>query len=159
MWEEFLMDEIDIAILKELQQNARRPLSEISQNVNLSLPAVSERVRKLEREQIVNQYTAILNPERFGKNLECLCFLSLQGKTPKGDDEFFKFVEKEPDILVCHCVTGEYEYILKIHTESTKSLEDLLARIRNNTDVQHTNTYIVLSTVKNCPSILPPASL
>lgn len=149
------MDEIDITILNELQKDARKPLTEISQNINLSLPAVSERIRKLERGQMISQYTTILNPKKFGKNLECFCFLILGRKTPGADQDFFEFVATEPDILNCHCITGEYEYALNIYTESPKSLEALLAKMRNNTAVLRTNTFIVLSNIKKSPSILP----
>lgn len=149
------MDEIDVSILKELQNDARKPLREVSQKVNLSLPAVSERIRKLERAEVISRYTTILNPEKFGKNLLCFCFLILRSKTPGSDHEFSEFVKSEPDILDCYCITGQYEYILKIHTESTKSLETLLARLRGNTTAKSTNTFIVLSTEKESPTISP----
>ena len=149
------MDEIDRAILRELQQDARRSLSEVSQRVNLSLPAVSERLRKLERAQVVKQYTAILNPAKFGKELLCFCFLVLQNKTQKGMDELFRFVREADDILDCHCVTGHYEYMLKIHTRSTESLEQLLSDLRAKTTAKTTSTFIVLSTAKESHSVLP----
>lgn len=152
------MDEIDLLILKELQEDARKPLSEISQNINLSLPAVSERIRKLERSRVIERYTAVLNPERFNKTLICYCFLSLQGKSMKTDRQFYEFIRGEPDIISCQCLTGQYEYIIKIMTESTNSLEKLLARMRHDTLVQHTNTFVVLSTVKDLPSIPPDIS-
>lgn len=147
------MDEIDQLILRELQRDARKSLSEISQKVNLSLPAVSERIRKLERAQVIKQYTAILNPDKFGKELLCFCFLTLQNKTAKAVDEFFQFVREEPDILDCHCITGHYEYMLKIHTKSTESLEHLLSELRNKTAARNTSTLVVLSTAKEGPSV------
>lgn len=152
------MDEIDLLILKELQQDARKPLGEISQSINLSLPAVSERIRKLESARIIEKYTAVLNPEKFNKTLICYCFLSLQGKTIETDRQFYEFVRGEPDIISCHCLTGQYEYIMKIMTESTASLEKLLAKMRHKTMVTNTNTFVVLSTVKDLPSIPPDIS-
>lgn len=149
------MDEIDQLILRELQNDARKSLSEISQRVNLSLPAVSERVRKLERTQVIKQYTAILNPNKFGKELLCFCFLALQNKTPQAVDEFFRFIREEPDILDCYCVTGHYEYMLKIHTRSTESLEQLLSDLRRKTTAKSTSTLVVLSTVKENLSVQP----
>lgn len=147
------MDEIDQLILRELQRDARKSLSEISLKVNLSLPAVSERIRKLERTQVIKQYTAILNPGKFGKELLCFCFLALQVKTPKAVEDFFQFIREESDILDCHCITGHYEYMLKIHTKSTESLEHLLSELRNKTSARNTSTFIVLSTVKESPSV------
>lgn len=150
------MDAIDMAILKELQSDARRSLNDISRIVNLSLPSVSERLRKLERTGVIQKYTAILNPETFRKTLLSYCFLSLQGKTAETDRKFYEFVRDEPDIISCHCLTGQYEYILKIMTESTVSLEKLLAKMRHDTVVKMTNTFVVLSTIKDLPSIPAP---
>lgn len=148
------MDQIDISILKELQCNARKPLSEISQNVCLSLPATSERLRKLERAEIIRKYTVVLNPKKFRKDLLCFCFLILQNKTAQSTDEFFKFIRNEADILDCYCVAGNYEYMLKIHTHSTETLEALLYRMRC-TSAKNTSTSIVLSSIKESPSISP----
>lgn len=152
------MDEIDLAILLELQNDARTPLKEIGVSVCLSLPAVSERVRKLERSRVIERYTAILNPEKFNKTLSCYCFLSLADKAAETDRKFRRFICCETDIVSGHCITGQYEYILKIMTESTKSLEKLLARIRHEALVQITNTFVILSTIKEQPSIYPDSS-
>lgn len=149
------MDKIDLAILRELQQDARKSLNEISQSVNLSLPAVSERVRKLERTRAIERYTAILNPEKFDKTFTCYCFLNLRGKSMQADEQFYEFVRSEPDIISCQCLTGQYEYILKIMTESAKSMERLLAKMRHDAIVKLTNTFVVLSTIKDEPSIFP----
>lgn len=153
------MDEIDLVILRELQNDARKSLNEISQIVNLSLPAVSERVRKLERSQAIAKYTIILNPEKFNKTVSCICLLSLEGKSEKTCRQFYDFVMEEPDIISCYCITGQHEYVLKIMTESTKSLQTLLERMRSDALVQFTNTYVVLSKIKDLPSIPPPVSV
>lgn len=149
------MDEVDKSILRELQIDARKSLSEISQKVNLSLPAVSERLRKLERSGVVQHYATILNPGLLGKDLFCFCFLTLRNKTPEGDSEFFQFVNDRADILECHCITGQYEYMLKLRTKSTASLERLLSELRNQTSAKSTSTLVVLSTVKEKPSVPP----
>lgn len=148
------MDEIDLAILTILQKDARTPLSEISNNISLSLPAVSERLRKLEKIGFIKNYTAILNPEKFGKTLCCFCFIALRNEEAN-DQNLHDFIKEEPDIIECHFISGEYEYVLKIMVKSTKDLETLLIRIRGKNFVIRTNTYIVLSTLKESPSIAP----
>lgn len=149
------MDELDVTILTLLQENARMPLSDISNRLNLSLPAVSKRVSKLERNGIIKQYTAILDPEKFNKRLSCFCFVILKNKTQGNDQVFRNFILSEPDIVECHCVTGEYEFVLKIVTESAKHLEDLLGRLRRETPVARTSSLIVLSAVKAQASVMP----
>lgn len=151
------MDETDRTILRELQLNARKSISEISKKVKLSLPSVSERLRKLESSHAIRQYAAILEPSHFGKDLFCFSFIALKDKAPKSEDDFFRFIKEKQDILECHCITGQYEYMLKIRTKSTASLERLLSELRNMTSAKSTSTLVVLSTAKENPSISPDA--
>ncbi|HEY5586179.1 MAG TPA: Lrp/AsnC family transcriptional regulator [Ruminiclostridium sp.] len=147
------MDKIDITILKLLQKNARITASEISKNVNLSIPALSERLKKLESSGIIQQYTTIVNPRKFKKDLTAMMFISLE--RPKFIDKFIEVVQGENEILECHYLAGDYDYILKIITENTFTLESLLNRIKSIQGVQKTRTIVVLSTVKNSHSIVP----
>lgn len=149
------MDELDKKILKLLQENARIAYSEIGRTLNLSVPAVSKRVGQLEKKNIIQCYTAILNPEKFEKRVTCYCFIILKNKTPETDRRFFDFTQSQPDILECHCITGEYEFLLKIASETTKHLEMLLVKLRQDYPVVRTNTCIVLSSSKEHPSISP----
>jgi len=147
------MDNIDIQIIKLLQENARRQLSDISSKINLSLPAVSERLRKIELSQAIQQYTAIVNPKKFNKMLCCFSYVGLVETGAKAHEKFIKFIDSESDIVECHCITGEYEYFLKIITNDTQVLQDLLERIRN--QAARTNSFISLSKIKQSFSITP----
>jgi Lrp/AsnC family transcriptional regulator, leucine-responsive regulatory protein len=147
------MDEIDVKILKLLQKNARISNSEISNEVKLSLPAISERIKKLEATGIVQQYTAILNPRRLKKDLTAMMFISLE--RPKFTEKFIDFVQNEGEILECHYLAGDFDYILKIITENTFTLENILNRIKSVPGVQKTRTIVTLSTVKNNFSVIP----
>ena len=147
------MDENDIKILKLLQENARITVSEISSKVNLSVPAVSERLKKLESSGVILQYTAIINAKRLGKSLTAIMFISLE--RPKYNEKFLEFVNGESEILECHYLAGDYDYSLKIITESTDTLEKLLNRIKSVQGVQKTRTVVALSTVKSNYSVSP----
>lgn len=147
------MDKIDKAILQLLKNNARITASEIGNQINLSVPAVSDRIKKLETSGIIKQYTAIINPEQFGKFLTAIMFITLE--RPRFTDRFVEFVNQEEEILECHYLAGDFDYALKIVTESTSTLEKLLNRIKSVQGVQKTRTVIVLSTVKNDYSISP----
>lgn len=147
------MDQIDIKILKLLQQNARITVSDISAQVNLSVPAVSDRLKKLEAAGIIAQYTAILNPARFNRELTAIMFITLE--RPKFTEKFVEFVQGEDEILECHYLAGDFDYALKIITENTASLEHLLNRIKSAQGVIKTRTIVVLSTAKNNHSIIP----
>lgn len=147
------MDNIDVKILRLLQANARITASEIAGEVSLSVPAVSERLKKLETSGIIRQYTAIIDPERLDKNLMAIMFITLE--RPKYSESFVESVKGMNEILECHYLAGDHDYALKIMTENTASLQELLNKIKSVQGVQKTRTIIVLSTAKQNYSIIP----
>ncbi|MHB8062376.1 MAG: Lrp/AsnC family transcriptional regulator, partial [Ruminiclostridium sp.] len=126
--------------------------SKISKDVKLSIPALSERLKKLEASGVIQQYTTILNPRKLQKDLTAMMFISLE--RPKYTEKFMEFVQGENEILECHYLAGDFDYILKIITENTFTLESLLNKIKSVQGVQKTKTIVVLSTVKNMYSIV-----
>jgi Lrp/AsnC family leucine-responsive transcriptional regulator len=147
------MDEFDISILNLLQKNARITMSDISNQMNLSVPSVSERIKKLESSGIIGQYTTILNSELMHKYLTAIMFVSLE--RPKYTEKFTELVMGEDEILECNYLAGDFDYALKIVTEGTVTLEKLLYRIKSLQGVQKTRTIVVLSNIKNCFSVKP----
>ena len=147
------MDDIDRNILRKLQENARATLSDLSGEASLSIPAVSERLKKLESSGVILRYTAILNPAMMNKHLMALMFLRFD--SPKHGDRFSGVVRNEPEIKECYYSTGDFDYSLKILTENTGTLEKLLTRIKNVPGVVKTQTIVILSTITDNPSILP----
>lgn len=147
-----MMDAIDKKILKRLQDNARVTISVLSQEISLSMPAISERLKKLESAGVIKQYTAILNPALVDKHLMALIFLSFDN--PTNGDSFRSYIEGESDVKECFYITGDYDYALKIVTKSTKTLEKLLTRIKEQDGIIKTETIVVLSTIADRPSIV-----
>lgn len=149
------MDHIDSEILQLLQKNARVSLSEISAHVNLSVSAVSERLKKLEQSELVLRYTAILNPRTFAKDLEVFVLLRLDPSFEY--DAMESFVAKEPDILEYHRFAGGSDALIKIITNGTASLDQILNRLRTVPGIQREVVHIVTASPKNEPSIQPIA--
>lgn len=147
-----MMDAIDKKILRRLQDNARVTISVLSQEISLSMPAISERLKKLENAGVIKQYTAILNPALVDKHLMALIFLSFDN--PSNGDSFRSYIEGEGDVKECFYITGDYDYALKIITKSTKTLEKLLTRIKEQDGIIKTETIVVLSTIADRPSIV-----
>lgn len=147
------MDKIDLNIISLLQQNARMSISEISSKVNLSISAVSERLKKLEHSDYIKQYTAIVNPESFHKDLTVIMFVSLERS--QYSHKFLEFIEHEEEILECHYIAGSYDYSMKIITRNTESLQDIINKLKSLPGIRKTQTNVVLSSVKNNYSILP----
>lgn len=147
------MDSIDRQIIRLLQKNARSSISEISSQVNLSIPATSDRIRKIEAAGIITQYTAIVDPAVLNQKLTAFMFISLE--KPRFSDNFVNFVNTQDEILECNYVAGDFDYLIKIVTESTDTLERLLRSIKSVPGVQKTQTIVTLCTVKSMHSVIP----
>ena len=150
------LDTIDVRILEVLQDNARVSISELSKQVNLSLSAVSERLKKLENSNIIEQYTTVLNPAAMEKELSAIMMISMED--PSDTVEFRRLVQELDEILECHYITGTYDYVLKITTKNMATLELLMNKIKSIKSIKHTETNVIFSTIKNKHSVVPIAT-
>lgn len=140
------LDDTDIQILNHLQNNGRAQRNKLAEMVGLSVPSVSERMRKLEEKHMIEGYQAILNPRAFNLDITAFIFVEVDGSTRY--PEFVKHVESEKEVLECHSITGDGSHILKIRTRNTESFERLLSRIQMWEGVKKTRSNVVLSTYK-----------
>ncbi|MBQ4506792.1 MAG: Lrp/AsnC family transcriptional regulator [Firmicutes bacterium] len=150
------LDSIDVKILEVLQQNARVSVSELSKRVNLSLSAVSERLKKLENSGIIEQYTTILDPVAMNKQASAIMMVSLDD--PSSSEDFLQFVMSNPEVLDCYYLASEYDYCIKIVTGTNAELEAILNKIKSVSTIKRTVTNVVLRTVKQQYSIAPVAN-
>ena len=139
-------DEIDLTLLEILQKNGRTRRNELAEAVGLSLPSVSERLRKLEEQGIILGYHAVLDHKRMGRDITAFIFVRVD--TSKHYTQFLDHATSMDEILECHAITGEGTHLLKARTHNTASLEKLLARIQAWPGVLGTQTSVVLSTSK-----------
>ena len=140
------LDDIDLKILKHLQKDGRAQRNKLAEIVHLSVPSVSERMRKLEEKDLIRGYYAILDSKKFKFDITSFVFVEVDGS-----ENYKKFVEnvaKEPEILECHSITGDGSHMLKIRTENTESFEKLLSKIQSWNGVNKTRSNIVLSSFK-----------
>lgn len=137
-------DDIDRHILALLQENCKLPLAKIGEKVGLSAPSVIERIKKLEDAQVIEGYRAIVDARRLGKDVTA--FIGVTIKHPKLIGEFEKEIMQLEDTLECHHVTGQHTLLLKVKTDNTSSLEELISKIRSIEGVDRTETMVVLST-------------
>jgi len=141
-----MLDDIDQKILEIIQKEGRTRRNDLADRVGLSLPAVSERLRKLEEGGIITGYYAKLNHKALGKDITAFVLATIDSS--KHYSSFVDHIESTEDILECHAITGEGTHLLKIRTENTASLEKLLAKIQSWMGVTKTTTSIVLSSPK-----------
>lgn len=147
------LDKIDLEILTCLKENARMKASDISKRINLSVSAVIERIKKLETNGIIEKYTITLNQKHLGNDLIALMEVSLEH--PKYFDVFAEMVRETESIQSCYYLTGEYDFMLKIFTDSSVSLEKLHRKVKSVEGVQSTRTHFVLTSVKSNSSVIP----
>ena len=152
-----MIDSIDVQILDILQKDGRIQRNRIAEKVGLTIPAVSERMRKLEKKGIIDGYHAKVNHSAIGKDVTAFVFVMTSPS--KKYDEFIRHAREENDVIECHSITGEGSHLLKIQTDNTSTLEKLLSEIQSWPGVLQTRTYIVLSSYKDFSSLKPSKAM
>lgn len=140
------LDDIDIQLIDILQKNGRTRRNDLAQAVDLSIPSVSERLKKLEENGIITGYTAFIDPKKAGKDITA--FITVTVDSSKHYGAFLDHAKATDEVLEIHSITGSGTHLMKIRTENTSTLEKLLSKIQAWSGVQKTTTSIVLSTMK-----------
>ncbi len=115
-----IMDNTDMDIIRCLQEDARLTMTAIGKAVGLSQPAVAERIKRLEEQGVIEKYTAIISSEKIGKPITAFMLV----RTTNCID-FINYCANFPQIVECHRISGQYNYLIKIQVESTKALEEV----------------------------------
>jgi Lrp/AsnC family transcriptional regulator, leucine-responsive regulatory protein len=146
---ECALDEIDKRLLRALQSDGRLSNVELARAVNLSPPATHARLRRLEKEGIIRQYAAVMDREKTGYDLLCFIHVSLQMHQLEQVEKFRQATRQMPEVLECHHITGEYDYLLKVALRNRKDLERFLVdRLTPIPGVGRIHTSLVLTEVK-----------
>ena len=143
------LDKTDLKILKFLQQNARIPMTELAEKVGLSTTPVTERVKRLERDNFITGYHARLNPNLLSKGLLIFVELKLRSKSGNIFEDFRREVMRIPQILECHLVSGEYDYLIKVRLPDMSAYRDMLGNILLHLPAAaESRSYVVMEEVK-----------
>lgn len=148
------LDELDRAILRELQADGRISNVDLARRVSLSAPATHARVRRLERDGAIHGYTAILDREKAGYDLLCFVEVALQVHQLEQVEGFRNLVRSWPEVLECHHLTGEYDYLLKVVLRNRRDLERFAVnRLTPVPGVSRIHTSLVLAEVKSTTAL------
>ena len=140
------MDHHDNKILQLLSANSRITGADISRKVNLSLPAITERLRKLDRSGYIDKYTIKMNRQKLELNI--LAFIQVWIDHSKGASNLDNIIALN-EVLECHHIAGDCDLLLKVAVKDTVALEELLVKkIKGIKSVTRTSTTIILSTYK-----------
>lgn len=144
------LDAIDKKLLKLLQEDSKRTTKELSLKLDLSVTAVYERIKKLEREKIIEKYVVLLDRNKIQKGFVVFCHLKLMQHTKEFISQFEKEVIKLTEVLECFHVSGDYDYILKICVENMEEYREFM--VTKLTTLQHigsTHSTFMIGEVKN----------
>ncbi len=143
------LDDLDKAILKELQQDSAMSNVELARRISLSPPAVHARIKRLEELGYVRQYVAILDREKVGYDMLCLINVTLQMHQMENINLFREAVQQMYEVLECYFVTGEFDYLLKVVVRNRKELETfLMEKLTPIPGIARIATSIVLTEIK-----------
>ena len=142
-----MLDDLDLQILDILQNEAQVSNSEIAKRVNLSPPATHTRIKRLEKEGYINRHVAILNQEKLGFDLLSFIFMSTNIHQTEKLEALEKALESMPEVLECHCLTGEYDYLLKVANRDRRELENFIRKL-NRLGITRIQTSLALREIK-----------
>ncbi len=144
-----MLDSTDKLILQILQEEGRLSNAELARRVSLSPPATHARMRRLEDEGYIQGYAALLDREKAGFDMLCFVQISLQLHQPQQVEAVRAAIREMPEVLECHHITGEYDYLLKVVIHNRKDLERfVLERLTPVPGVARIHTSLVLTEVK-----------
>jgi len=147
---EMTLDEIDKLILRLLQADGRLSNLDLARQINLSPPATHARLRQLEKDGYIRKFTTLVDREKAGFDLLCFIHVALQMHQLEQVDNFRNMMRQIPEVLECHHITGEYDYLLKVVLHNRKDLERFVVdRITPISGIARIHTSLALTEVKS----------
>ncbi|WP_064965879.1 Lrp/AsnC family transcriptional regulator [Tenacibaculum ovolyticum] len=144
------LDKIDKKLLGLLQKDSKQTTKQLSLHLDLSVTAVYERVKKLEREKVITEYVALLNKNKIDKSFLVFCHIKLEKHTKEYIVVFEKEINKLEEVTECFHVSGDYDYILKIYVKDMDEYREFM--VNKLTALKHigsTHSTFTIGEVKN----------
>jgi DNA-binding Lrp family transcriptional regulator len=145
-----ILDETDKKILRLLQEDAHLTLKDIANQISLSLTPVHERVKRLEKEGVIEKYVSILNKKKLGKNLTVYCQVTLVKQNYDISEGFNHAILNMPEVVECNFVSGNFDYMLKIVLPDMESYHYFhQKKLSVLPEVSLINSFFIISEVKS----------
>ena len=147
---ELYLDSTDLAILRCLQENARLTTKELAARVNLSTTPVFERLKRLERSGFIRKYVAVLDAEKLHLGFVVFCSVKLKQMNRDIARTFISIIKDIPQVAECYNVSGEYDYLLKIHAPDMKYYNEFIITVLGTIDsIGSILSTFVMDEIKN----------
>jgi len=140
------IDKIDYLILNELIKNARESASNIADSIGMSVPAVTERIKKLHDSGVIKGYSISIDNHMIGMDVSA--FITVISESSEFFEDVVNQANKNPCVNKCYTTTGSGSHILHVKTENSTSLEKLLRVIQSWPGVKRTETQLILNSYK-----------
>jgi Lrp/AsnC family transcriptional regulator len=148
------LDELDIKILKIIQENSQKTLKEIAEQVNLSLSPTHDRVKRLESDGYIQGYVGLLNRKKLNLGLLVHCQVTLEKQTSQNFSEFEAAIKAFPEVISCHLVSGNFDYYLNVLSADVESYnrfyQEKLAVLPS---VAHISSLFVMDEIKSTTAL------
>ena len=142
-----MIDDKDKQIIDLLVSSGREPATSISEKVGLSVPSVTERIKKLQENEVISGFKAVVNYKNLGFDVSALITIISESSS---DYQKFRYeTNNNTEIIKCFSTTGNGSHVLFVRTKNTNSLESLLSKIQQWPGVKRTETQLILSTYKD----------
>ena len=120
------LDSTDLSILKLLQHNARLTIKEIAAKLNLSTTPIFDRMKRMEKEKVIDRYVAIVNPEKVGKSIFAFVDISLKEHARPEVEAFVNQVLEFKEVMECYHVTGAADFVLKVSLDNMEAYNEFV---------------------------------
>lgn len=144
------LDQTDVKILDILQNDSNITNAQLAQEIGLSPAPTLERVKKLENAGVIQSYHAVVSPSSVGLGVSTFVMVSLKGHNKENIVRFTKAISEIPEVVECHHVTGQADFILRIVSTDIPSYQNLmLDKVTNIDVVDNMQSMVILSTFKD----------
>ncbi len=128
------LDQVDLQLLRTLQENARLTVKELASQVNLSTTPVFERLKRLEQGGYIKKYVAILDAEKLNQGFVVFCNIKMMHINNEVATNFMQVVKEIPQITECYNISGGSDYLLKIHASDMRCYRELILNVLGKID-------------------------
>ncbi|WP_296120906.1 Lrp/AsnC family transcriptional regulator [uncultured Bacteroides sp.] len=128
------LDQVDMQILRTLQENARLTVKELASKVSLSSTPVFERLKRLEGSGYIRKYMAVLDAEKLNRGFVVFCSVKLRRMNRDIAAEFARIVQDIPEVTECYNISGSFDYLLKIHAPDMKHYQEFILNVLGTID-------------------------
>ena len=148
------MDLTDQKLLELLQQDCKQTNKELSNKLNLSVTAIYERIKKLEKTGVISKYVALVRKEKINKAFVAFCHVKLVQHSQEYVVKFEKEVTHLTEVLECYHISGDYDYLLKVLVQDMEAFREFM--VRKLTTINHigsTHSMFMINEVKHTTAI------